>query len=44
MPFRGARRFPLHKSVARTHMYTYTADVWDLSIVQGPFSVALRQT
>jgi hypothetical protein len=27
-------------SVARTHMYTYAAKVWDLSIVQGPFSVA----
>jgi hypothetical protein len=26
--------------VARTHMYTYDATVWDLSIVQGPFSVA----
>jgi hypothetical protein len=22
------------------HMYTYDAEVWDLSIVQGPFSVA----
>jgi hypothetical protein len=30
--------------VARTHMYTYDAQVWDLSIVQGPFSVAPCQT
>ena len=26
--------------VARTHMYTHAATVWDLSLVQGPFSVA----
>ena len=31
---------PLYTSVARTHMYTYPAKVWDLPIVQGPFSVA----
>jgi hypothetical protein len=31
---------PLDTSVARTRMYTYAANVWDLSIVQGPFSVA----
>jgi hypothetical protein len=30
----------LHTTVARTHMYPYAAKVWDLSIVQGPFSVA----
>jgi hypothetical protein len=30
--------------VARTHMYTYAAKVWDVSIVQGPFSVAPCQT
>jgi hypothetical protein len=29
----------LHTIVARTHMYTYDANVWDLSLVQGPFSV-----
>jgi hypothetical protein len=28
--------FPPHDST-RTHMYTYAANVWDLSIVQGPF-------
>jgi hypothetical protein len=31
---------PLDKIVARAHMYTYAAKVWDLSVVQGPFSVA----
>ena len=30
--------------VARTHMYTCAATVWDLSIVQGPFCVAPCQT
>jgi hypothetical protein len=30
--------------VARTDGYTYAAKVWDSSIVQGPFSVAPRQT
>jgi hypothetical protein len=30
--------------VARTESYTYAAKVWDLSIVQGPFSVAPYQT
>jgi hypothetical protein len=41
-----SRRPPISLSriVARTHMYTYTARVWDLSIVQGPFSVALCRT
>jgi 3'-phosphoadenosine 5'-phosphosulfate (PAPS) 3'-phosphatase len=34
--------FPLH--VARTHMYTYAAKVWDLSLVQGPVSVAPCET
>jgi hypothetical protein len=34
-----SRRPPisLDTTVARTHMYTYAANVWDLSIVQGPF-------
>jgi hypothetical protein len=37
-----SRRPPISHDtiVARTHMYTYTAKVWELSIVQGPFSVA----
>jgi hypothetical protein len=41
-----SRRPPisLDTIVARTHMYTYAVEVWDLSIVQGPFSVAPRQT
>jgi hypothetical protein len=26
--------------VARTHMFTSAAKVWDLSVVQGPVSVA----
>jgi hypothetical protein len=34
----------LWRTVARTHMNTYGAKVWDLSIVQGPFSVAPCQT
>ena len=35
---------PLTRMVARTQGYTYDAHVWDLSIVQGPFSVAPCQT
>jgi hypothetical protein len=35
---------PVYTIVARTHMNTYAAEVWDSSIVQGPFSVAPRQT
>jgi hypothetical protein len=35
---------PLFTIVARTNMHTYTAKVWDLSLVQGPFSVAPCQT
>jgi hypothetical protein len=31
---------PLDTIVSRTHLCTYAANVWDLSIVQGPFSVA----
>jgi hypothetical protein len=30
----------LYTIVVRTHMYTFAAKVWDLSIVQGPFPVA----
>jgi hypothetical protein len=41
-PFRDARRFPLYTLVARG--YAYDVGVWDLSIVQGPFSVAPCQT
>jgi hypothetical protein len=44
-PFRDARRFIfLYTIVARTHMYTHTATVWDFSIVQGPFPPAPCQT
>jgi hypothetical protein len=44
-PFRDARPIPSPgRIVARTEGYTYAASVWDLSIVQGPFSVAPRQT
>jgi hypothetical protein len=34
-----SRRPPisLYTSVARTHMHTCAANVWDFSIVQGPF-------
>jgi hypothetical protein len=41
-----SRRPPisLYRAVARTHMYTYAAEVWDSSIVQGPFPLAPRQT
>ena len=34
----------LDTMVARTHMCTHDAQVWDLFIVQAPFSVALCQT
>ena len=37
-PFRDARRFPLDGGVARAGGYTHAAQLWDLSIVQGPFS------
>jgi hypothetical protein len=42
----GTRRPPISIStiVARTEGYTHAAKVWDLSIVQGPFSVAPCQT
>jgi hypothetical protein len=41
-----SRRTPisLDTMVPRTEGYTYDASVWDLSIVQGPFSVAPCQT
>ena len=41
-----SRRPPsfLDTTVARNEGYTYAAKVWDLSIVQGPFSVAPCQT
>jgi hypothetical protein len=41
---RDARRLPSYTIVARTRMYTYAANVCDLSIVQGPFPAAPRQT
>jgi hypothetical protein len=40
--FSGGRS--LTRIVARTHIYTYAGKEWDLSIVQGPFSVAPCQT
>ena len=42
----ASRRLPisLDTIVSRTHMYTHAANVWDLSIVQGPFSVAPCQS
>jgi hypothetical protein len=43
-PFRDARRFPSHTIVARAGGYTYAAQVWALSIVQGAVSVAPCQT
>jgi hypothetical protein len=43
-PFRDAQLAPLDVIVvARTHMYTYATYVWDLCLVQGPFSVAPNQ-
>jgi hypothetical protein len=41
-----SRRPPIYlvTTVARTEGYTYAAKVWDLSIVQGPFSVAPCRT
>jgi hypothetical protein len=39
-PFRDARRFPSTRLQPVVNMYTYAARVWDLSIVQGPLSVA----
>jgi hypothetical protein len=43
---RVSRRPPISRdtSVARTHMYTYDANVWAVSLIQGPFSAAPRQT
>jgi hypothetical protein len=35
---------PLDTREARTHMYTHAAKFWDLSIVQGSFSVTPCQT
>jgi hypothetical protein len=35
---------PLTGIVVHTEGYTHAAKVWDLSIVQGPFSVAPCQT
>jgi hypothetical protein len=43
-PFRDAHRFPSTTIVACTHLYTHAAKVWDLSIVQRPFSVDPSQT
>jgi hypothetical protein len=38
--FRDARRFPSTRWYPCSGGYTYAAKVWDLSIIQGPFSVA----
>jgi hypothetical protein len=43
-PFRDARRFPSTRLFPRTLSCTYAAKVWDLCIVQRPFSVAPCQT
>jgi hypothetical protein len=43
-PFSRRPPIPFNPTVARTHMYTYAAKVWDMSIVQGPVSVAPCQT
>jgi hypothetical protein len=43
-PLRDAPPISLYTIGARTHTYTCAAKVWDLSIVQGPFSVAPCQT
>jgi hypothetical protein len=34
----------LSGAVAYTHVYTYAAKVWEMCLVQGPFSVARCQT
>ena len=39
-----SRRLPIPLSISPTKGYTYAPKVWDLSIVQGPFSVAPCQT
>jgi hypothetical protein len=39
-PFRDARRFPSTRWYPVLGGYAYDVGVWDLSIVQGPFSVA----
>jgi hypothetical protein len=41
-----SRRPPIYLDtiVLRTEGFTYAAEVWDLSIIQGPFSVAPGQT
>jgi hypothetical protein len=37
---RRPTNFPLHDIAARSEGYTYAANVWDLSLAQGPVSVA----
>jgi hypothetical protein len=41
-----SRRPPIYLDtiVARSEGYTYAASVWDVCLVQGPFSVAPCQT
>jgi hypothetical protein len=43
-PFHDAPPSSIATVVPRTEGYTYDARVWDLSIVQGPFSIAPWQT
>jgi hypothetical protein len=43
-PFRDARRFPSTRWYPVPGGYAYDVGVWDLSIVQGAFSVAPCQT
>jgi hypothetical protein len=43
-PLRDARRFFLYTVVARTEGHAHDVGVWDLSIIQGPFSAAPCQT
>jgi hypothetical protein len=42
--FREPPPVSLFRIVTRTEGYTYAAKVWDVSIVEGPFSVAPCQT
>jgi hypothetical protein len=43
-PFRDVPPISRNTVVPRTGGHTYDVGVWDLSIVQGQFSVALCQT
>jgi hypothetical protein len=43
-PLRDARRFPSTRLCNHAGGYAYDVWIWDLSIIQGPFSVAPCQT